>query len=474
MTALSGLARLDAIAQAEHCRRGEVSAAELWAACQARIAALNPLLRAVIELGPKPPASPRPGPLSGVPFLMKDASPWPGLRWSLGARLFAQRVTQQQTDYGKRLVEAGLVCAGKTALSEFGLLASTETLLEGATHNPWDLARSPMGSSGGSAAAVAAGLVPLAHANDGGGSIRVPASACGIFGFKPSRGRTVVANRSGSDFADMTSEHCVSRSVRDSALFLALTEDHTQGDSVGFVREPIRRSLRVGAWTKTLGGTAPSSSVRLAHESTVALLRELGHQVEEVEGPVFDFERLGEAFYLVAGAAVSNVIETIDRTRREPVQRAELEPFTWSLVELLEERGPDALSGARAAIAAAVAAYREFTRPFDVVLTPVSADEPPPLGWLSPLLPRNVLLARSSRALGYTPIQNIAGCPAMSVPLWSGSASAAGAAGGLPLGAHLAAARGQDALLLGLAYQLEQARPWQQRWAPISIVGLDL
>ena len=314
MTSLSELARLDAIAQADLCLRGEVTAKELWAACQARIAALNPLLRAVIELGHEPTAAAPPGPLSGVPFLLKDASPWPGLRWSLGARLFAQRVTQQQTDYGKRLVESGLVCAGKTALSEFGLLASTETLLEGATHNPWDLARSPMGSSGGSAAAVASGMVPLAHANDGGGSIRVPASACGLFGFKPSRGRTVVANRSGSDFADMTSEHCLTRSVRDSALFLALTEDHTQGDSVGFVRDPIQGSLRIGAWTKTLSGEEPSVEVRLAHDNAVALLRELGHQVEEVEGPVLDFERLGEAFYLVAGAAVANVIETIDRT----------------------------------------------------------------------------------------------------------------------------------------------------------------
>lgn len=467
MNSLSELARLDAIAQAELCQRGDVTATELWAACQARISAINPLLRAVIVLGDEPVAAAPPGPLSGVPFLLKDASPWPGLRWSLGARLFAHRVTQQQTDYGKRLVESGLVCAGKTALSEFGLLASTETLLEGATHNPWDLSRSPMGSSGGSAAAVAAGLVPLAHANDGGGSIRLPASACGLFGFKPSRGRTVVANRSGSDFADMTSEHCVSRSVRDSALFLALTEDHTQGNSVGFVRDPLRGSLRVGAWTKTLSGDEPSPQVLLAHQSGVALLRELGHQVEEVEGPVFDFERLGEAFYLVAGAAVSNVIETIDRTRREPVQRAELEPFTWSLVELLEERGPDALNGARATIAAAVATYREFTRSFDVVLTPVSADEPPPIGWLSPLLPRDVLLARTARALGYTPIQNIAGCPAMSVPLFSSTA-------GLPLGAHLAAPRGNDARLLALAYQLERARPWSERWAPVSIVALDL
>ena len=227
MTDLGKLARLDAIAQAELCARGEVSPAELWDQCLQRIALLNPLLRALVTTAVTPSSDARSGPLFGVPFVMKDSSPWPGLRWALGARLFRSRVTLQQTEYGKRLEQAGLVCAGKTSLSEFGLLPSTESLLEGATLNPWDLARSPLGSSGGSAVAVAAGIVPLAHANDAGGSIRAPASACGLFGFKPSRGRTVVANRSGSEFANITSEHCLSRSVRDSALFLSLTEDRS-------------------------------------------------------------------------------------------------------------------------------------------------------------------------------------------------------------------------------------------------------
>lgn len=466
MTSLAELARLDATAQAELCAKGEATEEELWQACLGRIAALNPLLRAVIELSPQRSPS-HAGPFAGVPFLMKDASPWPGMRWTLGARLFAERVTQQQTDYGKRLAESGLVCAGKTALSEFGLLASTETLLAGATHNPWDLSRSAMGSSGGSAAAVASGMVPLAHANDGGGSIRVPASACGLFGFKPSRGRTVVANRSGSDFADMTSEHCLTRTVRDSARFLAVTEDQTLSDAVGFVAAPLEKPLRIAAWTTTMSGGEPSADVLVAFEDSLALLRELGHEVEMIAAPAFDVERLTEAFYLVAGAAVAGVVETIDRTRREPVQQRELEPFTWSLIDLLEERGAGALDGARAAIVAGVALYRRLTNGFDAVLTPVSADLPPPLGHLSPTLPRSTLLKRAARALGYTPIQNIAGCPAMSVPLfWS--------AGGLPIGTHLAAARGQDSLLLRLAYQLEQARPWRDRWPPLSIVALDL
>lgn len=452
------------MAQAALCARHEVTAEELWQACLARVAALEPTLRTLVCLANERLA-PAPGPLSGVPFLMKDASPWPGLPWTLGARLFARRVTQQQTEYGKRLVQAGLVCAGKTALSEFGLLASTESLLSGATHNPWHLARSPMGSSGGSAAAVAAGIVPLAHANDGGGSIRAPASACGVFGFKPSRGRTVVANRSGSDFADMTSEHCVTRSVRDSALFLSLTEDRTLSDSVGFVQQPLGRSLRVGAWTPTLAGDEPDAPVRRAHDEAVTLLLELGHRVETIAPPRIAFPELGEALYLVAGAAIANVVQTIDRTRSEPVQRDELEPFSWSLLEALEARGADALPWARLAIARAVASYREATLGFDVLLTPTLGCEPCELGHLSPVLPRPLLLERTSRVLGYTPIHNIAGCPAMSVPLhWSES--------GLPIGAHFAAAAGQDALLLGLAYQLERARPWQHRWPPYSIPAL--
>jgi amidase len=463
MAPLDTLARLDALGQAELCARGELSASEAWQACQSRIAALDPLLHAVMTLNDAQPQTTT-GPFRGVPFLMKDSSPWPGLRWTLGARLFGARVTAQQTEYGKRLEEAGLGCIGKSALSEFGLLASTESLLHGVTHNPWQLELSPLGSSGGSAVAVAAGLVPLAHANDGGGSIRAPASACGVFGFKPSRGRTVVANRSGSDFTEMTSEHCITRSVRDSAFFLSLTEDRTLAEPVGFVSEPQPRRLRIGAWTSTMSGQQPEPAVLRAHEDAVALLLELGHRVEAITAPSYD-PALADAYYLVAGAAVANVVETIDRTRGEPVQRDELEPFTWSLVEAVEALGPPLLPQARATFAAAVAAYRAATRGYDVILTPTLGTEPSVLGHLSPILPRATLLERTSRLLAYTPIHNIVGCPAMSVPLhWSER--------GLPIGAHLAAAPGADALLLGLAYELERARPWCDRWPPYSIPKL--
>jgi amidase len=464
--ALTQLARLDAIAQAELCARGDVSRAELWADCMERIALLNPLLRAVVTQASAAGAASLAGPLAGVPFLMKDSSPWPGLRWTLGARLFGRRVTLQQTDFGRRLEEAGLVCAGKAALSEFGLLASTETLLEGATLNPWNLAVSPLGSSGGSAVAVAAGLVPVAHANDGGGSIRAPASACGLFGFKPSRGRTVVANRSGSEFANMTSDHCLSRSVRDSALFLSLTEDRSLPTPVGFVREPSNRRLRIGAWTTTLVGEAPEPGVLRAHDEACRLLSALGHSVEPIAAPRYEIPALTEAYYLIAGAAVANVVETIDHTRSEPVQSAELEPFTWSLVDAVGGDKGEAVPESLAVFARAVSTYNDLTRPVDVILTPTVAVESVPIGYLSPILPRATLLQRAGRVLGYTPLHNIAGCPAMSVPLhWSEA--------GLPIGAHFAAAPGQDALLLALAYELERAQPWQDRWPPYSIPMLQ-
>lgn len=463
MGSLRALARLDGMAQAELVARREVEASELLDAFAERFEALNPLLRAIptVDLERARAAGARPGPFAGVPFLVKDATPYPGLRWSVGARLFRHNVAMQGVPYVDRIDQSGLVTVGKSATSELGLLGSTETMLEGVTHNPWDLSLSAAGSSGGAAAAVAAGIVPFAHANDGGGSIRIPASVCGVFGFKPSRGRCVPANMP-SEFGALVSDHCISRSVRDSALFLSVTEDRDGAlPPVGHVRAPVARPLRIAAWTRTLMGDEPEPAVRRAHDEAVALCRSLGHEVELVAPPAIDGAALGDAFFLVAGSAVAALVEMVDRMRGHPVQRDELEPFTWAIADELARRGPGALGGARAVFAAATEAYLAATRPFDAVLTPTLATLPWRTGHLSPVLPREELLRRTARSVGYTPIHNIAGCPAMSVPLhWTD--------GGGPIGAHFAAAPGADALLLGLAYQLEEARPWRDRWAPFS------
>lgn len=460
MSTLAETARLDAIAQAELVAKGEVSRAELFDAWRERHDALNPLLRAVVTEADAPPRAAE-GPLSGVPFLVKDSMPWPGMRWSMGSRALARERPLAAPLFGRRLMQAGLVCVGKTACSELGLLPSTETLFEGVTHNPWDLSRSAGGSSGGSAVAVAAGLVPIAHASDGGGSIRVPASHCGVFGFKPSRGRTLQASDGGSDFERMTSDHCITRSVRDSALFLSIVEDESYGDRIGYVREPLTRSLRVATWSHCIDGSAPAPEALAALATASALLTDLGHRVEPLEPMAFDTAGLGRAFFVVAGAAVSAFVDRLDHRRESPVQREELEPFTWSLLDLFLTEGPGTLERARAAFASAVQLYHSKTRDFDVVLSPSAAAGPWPLGHLSPLVEREELLGRIARLNTFAPLANIVGSPAMSIPL--------GLHNGLPVGAHFAAATGADALLLRLAYQLEEARPWRDRWPMVSI-----
>lgn len=468
MTNLRGLARLDGVAQAELVARGEVSAAELLDACAERVAAVGPLIHAIaaLELDRARSVRPAAGPFSGVPFLIKDVTPYPGLPWALGSRLFAGNRMAPPTPYAARIDAAGLVTIGKAAASEFGLLGSTETLAHGVTHNPWDLGCSAAGSSGGSAAAVAAGIVPLAHANDGGGSIRIPAAACGLFGFKPSRGRCVHASASASEFDAIISDHCVSRSVRDSALFLSVTEDREGAlPPIGFVRRPLERRLTIAAWTRTLSGEECEPAVRRAFDEAVALCESLGHAVEPVEPPAIDGRASGEAFFVVAGAAIGGAVEWVGQARGRAAGRDELEPFTWSVIERARRGGEAAQAAARASFAAAVERYLAIFATYDVVLTPTVATAPWRLGHLSPILSYDELMRRTARAVGYTPIHNIAGCPAMSVPLHFPSE-------GPPIGTHFAAAPGGDALLLGLAYQLEAARPWYDRWAPWSYPAL--
>jgi amidase len=464
MSKMQEFARLDGVAQAELVQRGEVSAAELLDACEERMAALDPLLNTapVLDFARARARPPAPGPFSGVPFLVKDVTSYPGLRMSVGSRLFAGYVPPEHTPYSARLDAAGLVTVGKSATPEFGMLGSTETLLDGVTHNPWELSHSAAGSSGGAAAAVAAGLVPFAHASDGGGSVRVPASVCGLFGLKPSRGRTVPASAGGSEFDVLLSEHCISRSVRDSALLLSLTEAEGAGlPPVGHVREPLRRRLRIGAWTRTLMGAEPEPAVRRAHAEAVALLTSLGHTVEEAAPPDVDGPALCDAFFLVGGAAVAGALGFMGQMRGAPVGPREVEPFTWALVEELKRRGPGALEGAKAVFAASTGRYLAAVQGYDVVLTPTLATLPWRIGHLSPFLGREELLRRTAASVGYTPIHNVVGCPAMSVPLhWT--------EGGLPVGSHFAAPVGGEAVLLGLAYELEAARPWHHRWAPHS------
>jgi amidase len=459
------LAWLDGIAQAELVARGELSAAELIQAAMRRTAALDPGLNAVVTKSfdralARVMEGGVSGPFAGVPYLLKDLTDWQGVRCTRGSRLFLEHVAETSPPLVRASEAAGLVVLGKTNTPEFGLLPSTEPLALGACRNPWDPARSTGGSSGGSAAAVAAGLVPLAEASDGGGSIRIPASCCGVFGLKPSRGRLV----DGGDPAgawDIAVHHCVSRSVRDSALLLALTERGT-GDSelapVGLVRGPAERRLRIAFATRSQLGEEPEPEVKAATEAAARLCASLGHELFE-SAPAVAGEPFVEHFLTLWAHGPAQLMEELRRRRVDA--EAVLEPWTLGLAADYRAKPLGSLPAALAFFAEVERALDAFFESTDVWLTPMLASAPPLLGELAPGVPFATLRQRCIRYVGYTPIHNVAGTPAMSVPLgWS--------ADGLPIGVQFAARRGAEATLLALAYELEAAAPWSGRRPAVS------
>lgn len=448
--------QLDATAQAALIAAGAISARELIEATAARIERLDPALNAVAHLdldAALAQAQGASGPFAGVPCLAKDVLAWPGMPATMGSRLFARHVPTEHVPYTARMAASGLVCLGKTTTSELGLLGSTETRQAGVTRNPWGPDWSAGGSSGGSAAAVAAGLVPLAHASDGGGSIRLPAALNGVFGFKPSRGATAPSMPGGNAYAALTSDHCLTRSVRDSAAFLAATAlDPAQAVSPGPVGP-----LRIGVYTHDALGQPAAPESLAAVEAAAALCAALGHHVEPIAPPAVSAEALAHAFFVVAGAAVTEVCGMMAGFLGRAPGEGELEPFTRALAAWFAGLPADGLAAAQATLDAQGRAMRAFLTEVDVALCPTAGGARLPLGHLAPHLPRDVLVRRTTTLAGFTAFHNPAGAPAMSVPLhWT--------AAGLPVGCQFAARPGADATLLRLAYQLEAAQPWADRW----------
>ncbi len=457
--------KLDAVAQAELVAKKILSATELVDAALDRIARLEPAIHALESMDAeqaKECAKRTPkGPLFGVPFLIKDLLPHPGLPCRMGSRLFRGHMPSAASDYSRKLSDAGLITLGKSTTSELGLLGSTESLLSGITKNPWNPALSATGSSGGSAAAVASGMVPIAHANDGGGSIRIPASACGLFGLKPSRGRS--AKTDVMMAYDLLSEGCLSRSVRDAALFLSLTEiENTQlGPKLGFVRATVAGPLRIGFYDQTLMGHSPIPEVKQALDRAVSLCQSLGHTLIPIEPPPVNAAALSHGFFAVAGFGMTQLAAMMTPLLGRPPGPDELEPFTLELAAWFSTLPAKTLPQAFADFDEAGITMRAYLDRFDVVLCPTLPILPPPLGTLAPTLDRQTLIQRTELLAGYTPIHSISGVPAMSVPIEQSP-------DGLPIGMHFAAPMGQEARLLQLAYQLEQAAPWAQRWPTLA------
>jgi amidase len=487
----------DALGLAELVRNGSVTAAELVESAIERIEALNPRLNAVIhrmfERGRRAVHEGLPeGPFRGVPFLLKDLSLLvAGEPMRCGSRFLEGWVPDHDSELVIRFRNAGLVALGKTSTPELGLTPYTEPELFGPTRNPWDTDRISGGSSGGSAAAVASRMVPIAGGGDGGGSIRIPASCCGLFGLKPTRGRTPTGPDRGELWQGCVVDHVLTRSVRDSAAAL----DAIAGPDVGapyYMPRPERRyldeagtpvaKLRIAFTTTPMLGRAVHPDCVAAVEHTVQLLRSLGHTVEEAT-PAFDGRAFARNFMLmVAGECRGDIDEAARLSGRRP-GAAGFEPTTWALGLLGRSiSAADFVTATRALQMDARRIGRFFTA-WDVLLTPTVSTPPPPVGSLQPSTRDRTVLTLLGRMnagrlldmMGmldeaaasafeftpWTPVFNATGQPAMSVPLeWNSE--------GLPIGLHFVGRFGDEATLFRLAAQLEGAKPWADRRPAVS------
>jgi amidase len=495
MPALPAYDRLDGTGLASLVHRGELGPAELVEAAIERIEALNPRLNAVVarcyDRARQQARSQLPdGPFRGVPFLLKDMLAVDGGTCTTnGCSFFQGHAPARDSEIVRRLKAAGLIIVGKTNTSELGILPVTEPRLYGPTCNPWDTRFTPGGSSGGSATAVAARMVPMAHGGDGGGSIRIPASCCGVFGLKPTRGRNPMGPYVGEGWHGIVVEHALTRSVRDSAALL----DATQGADVGapYVAPPPERPyreevgrepgrLRVAFTTRSLLGSGVHPDCVAAVKHAATLCEKLGHQIEEA-APALDRRALCKSYLTLVAAETAAMIQLSGESMGKKPRARDFEPGTWMLAQIGRKFGADELAVAVHRVHAAGRELGDWFQERDVLLTPTLSAPPLPLGALDqkPIeklalavlraLPSETLMRKLLDRLAiegfeyaaFTPIANLTGQPAMSVPLyWNGQ--------GLPIGCHFFGRFGEEATLLRLASQLEAAQPWAERRPPAA------
>ena len=458
---------LDALAIAELVRRSEVTPLEVAETAIALIEEHNPPLNAVVTrlydqareaIGRGLPE----GPFTGAPYLFKElVVSVAGAPTTSASRLFARNMPSGESELVTRCRKAGLVVLGKTNSSEFGLMPVTEPDLFGPTRNPWNLERSPGGSSGGSAAAVAAGMLPMAHATDGGGSIRIPASCCGLFGLKPTRGRITAGPEGGEGLAGLAAQHAVSWSVRDSAALLDATAGPMPGDP--YFAAPAKRTfleeasrdparLRIAFAVAAPNGAAIHPDCVAATREAAKLCEELGHVVEEAS-PEFDVAAVEQAFNVVFQA--STMVNIGRATGGKLPPEGMVEPMTRAIAE----RG--LAMQATDYIRALQTMHREtrriaaFFARYDLWLTPTLASPPPRIGQFDTgAADVDEWLAGLMAFIPFTYLFNVTGQPAMSVPLGQ-------SADGMPVGAHFAGRYGEEGTLFSLAGQLERASPWR-------------
>lgn len=464
----------DAVGLAALIRKGEVSAAEVLEAAIARAEAVNPGINAIVlkhyDLARRALAERVPqGPLAGVPWLLKDLGIYlKGTITTNGSAFFRDAVASFDSTLVERYRRGGLVIFGKTAAPEFGQTATTESRLWGLTRNPWNLAHTSGGSSGGASAAVAAGIVPAAHASDGGGSIRIPASNCGLFGLKTSRGRNPHGPHATDGWMGLSVQHAITRSVRDSAAILDVSQGAEPGSRVmppvGAAnyttghREPPGK-LRIALWDTHIYGLMVHPDCLEAVRKAAKLCESLGHIVEPA-APQLPVQEMGLGMGAITGTGLLVAIRDREKALGRAVTEADLEPINWRNVQQAAKRSAEELYRGRAALDHVAIVLDEFLSRYDLILSPTTAVPPPKLGELSLEQPYEKYMMAAMNASPFTSVFNMGGNPAMSVPLhWN--------AEGLPIGTQFAGRFGDELTLLRLAAQLEEAAPWAARRAKL-------
>ncbi|MGQ0840228.1 amidase [Actinokineospora sp.] len=454
----------DAVALATMVRDGAVSAQELADAAIARARLVEPQLNAIVCESDTPRvAADATGALYGVPTFVKDNTDVRGLPTNNGSEAFAALPAKRDGAYTTQYLSTGMTVLGKSRMPEFGFNATTEFMTQRPTRNPWHTDHSVGASSGGSAALVAAGVVPIAHANDGGGSIRIPAACAGLVGLKPTRHRHIDGDQARRLPINMISEGVLTRSVRDTAAFLAAAEDHQRNPGlppIGLVHGPAQRRLRIGLALDPLNG-ALDDQTRATVEHAARLLEEAGHHVEPISLPIT--EQFAVDFLQYWALLAELAVDTGKLTFSRSFDRKRVDGLTRGLHRHHRanlHRTPGALRRLRRV----PSTYANLFTRHELVLSPVLAHTTPPIGHISPTVDFADLIDRLTRYVAYTPLNNIAGTPAISLPLGTTPE-------GLPIGVHLSAAHGDERTLLEVAYTLEAAHPFAKIHAKLPLNG---